>query len=451
MSFGTLSRYGEKKGLSVTILSGDRDTFQLATDNVTIRIPHTKGGKTETDEYNREKIIEKYGLEPKQLIDVKGLQGDSSDNIPGVPGIGEKTALSLIQKFGSIENLYEKVDKQESELKGKQKENIENNRELAFLSKTLGTINLEVPIQDTLEDFKVEEWDKPKVLELFRELNFNRYIDRFSLRNGQEETPKDLKTLYKKVDKSKEEIIKSIKVQKQMIFSINTCKDDNQEKIIKEKIAGFGIFDEEKKEAMYLTLEDIQDFKEILENEEIKKISHNITKTYILLKQVGIELKGINYDIAIASYILNPTNNKLELDRLIEQYLGLDVLELIGKEPKQQQINLFDTIEEQTNEVETKDKEKFALYSYAIYQIKETTLKELEQIGALELFYDIDMPTVEVLSNMQWNGMYVDREELEQFGKELTKKLETITKIIYEMAGEEFNINSTKQLRRNTI
>ena len=182
MYYGTLSRYGEKQGLEVIILSGDRDTFQLATDKVTIRIPHTKGGKTETDEYNRERIIETYGLEPKQLIDVKGLQGDSSDNIPGVPGVGEKTALALIQKFGSIENLYEKVDKEEAELKGKQKEKIENNKELAFLSKTLGTINLEVPIEDTLEDFKVEEWDKPKVLELFKELNFNRYIDRISLR-----------------------------------------------------------------------------------------------------------------------------------------------------------------------------------------------------------------------------------------------------------------------------
>lgn len=446
MCFGTLSRYGEKKGLSVTILSGDRDTFQLATDKVTIRIPHTKAGKTETDEYNREKIIEKYGLEPKQLIDVKGLQGDTSDNIPGVPGIGEKTALSLIQKFGSIENLYEKVDKQESELKGKQKENIENNRELAFLSKTLGTINLEVPIQDTLEDFKVEEWDKPKVLELFRELNFNRYIDRFSLRGEKEEPKKDLKSLFKTVDKSKDEIIKLIKDQKQMIFAINTCKDDNQEKIIKEKIVGFSIFDEKSNEAIYVALEDINDFKEILEDETIKKISHNLTKTYILLKQVGIDLKGINYDIAIASYILNPTNNKLEIENLIQQYLEFDVSELIGKDQEQKQINLFDSIEEGANQ-----KEKYGLYCYAISKIKEITLKQLEEIGALELFYEIDMPTVEVLSNMQWNGMYVDKNELEQFGKELTEKLETITKIIYEMAGEEFNINSTKQLRRNLI
>ena len=114
---GTLSRYGEAQGLEVTILSGDRDTFQLATDKVTIRIPRTKGGKTETDLFDREKIKETYGLEPKQLIDVKGLQGDTSDNIPGVPGVGEKTALSLIQKFGSIENLYEKVEKEEAGLK----------------------------------------------------------------------------------------------------------------------------------------------------------------------------------------------------------------------------------------------------------------------------------------------------------------------------------------------
>ena len=154
---GTLSRYGEKQGLDVTILSGDRDTFQLATDKVTIRIPRTKGGKTETDLFDRNKIIETYGIEPKQLIEVKGLQGDSSDNIPGVPGVGEKTALSLVKKYGTIENLYDKIEKDEDDLKGKQREKIKDNKDLALLSKTLGTINLEVPIEDTLEQFKVEE------------------------------------------------------------------------------------------------------------------------------------------------------------------------------------------------------------------------------------------------------------------------------------------------------
>ena len=448
MYYGTLSRYGEKQGLEVIILSGDRDTFQLATDKVTIRIPHTKGGKTETDEYNRERIIETYGLEPKQLIDVKGLQGDSSDNIPGVPGVGEKTALALIQKFGSIGNLYEKVDKEEAELKGKQKEKIENNKELAFLSKTLGTINLEVPIEDTLEDFKVEEWDKPKVLELFKELNFNRYIDRFSLR-GEEKVKEEPKDLFQIVDQSKEEVISFLEEQKQMIFLFHTSEDAKPEKIIKEKIVGLTVFNENKQEAVYLGIQEeqeIHDFQTIFENETIQKISIDLTKSYILLKQVGIDLKGIHYDIAIASYILNPSNNKLEIERLMEQYLDVNVQELVGEEPKQQQINLFDAIQPEAISANEKEKERQAFYTYGIAKIKQITLKELEEIGALELFYEIDMPTVEVLSNMQWNGMYVDEQELNQFGKELTEKLETITKVIYEMAGEEFNINSTKQL-----
>lgn len=448
MCFGTLSRYGEKKGLEVTILSGDRDTFQLATDKVIIRIPHTKGGKTETDEYNRNKIIETYGLEPKQLIDVKGLQGDTSDNIPGVPGIGEKTAIALIQKFGSIENLYEKVDKEEAELKGKQKENIENNRELAFLSKTLGTINLEVPIQDTLENFKVEEWNKKKVLELFKELNFNRYIDRFSLR-GEEKQKEERKDFYKRIDKSKEEVIKLIEKQKQMIFYMNTMQDQKPEKIIKEKINGLTIFDETTQETYYISIKDeeeIKEWKEIFEKEEIKKISINLGQIYILLKQVQINLKGMEYDIAISSYILDPTNNKIAIENLMNQYLNIEVQELVGKEQEQKQMNLFDTMPSEITEDNKKEQEKYALYSYGIAKIKEVTLKKLEEIGALELLNEIDMPTIEVLADMQWNGMYIDREELEQFGEELTKKLETITKIIYEMAGQEFNINSTKQL-----
>ena len=448
MCFGTLSRYGEKKGLEVTILSGDRDTFQLATNKVTIRIPHTKGGKTETDEYNRDRILETYGLEPKQLIDVKGLQGDTSDNIPGVPGVGEKTALALIQKYGSIENLYEKVEKGEADLKGKQKENIENNKDLAFLSKTLGTINLEVPIHDTLEDFKVEEWDKPKVLVLFKELNFNRYIDRFSLQEegGKKEDPKDCFT---SVDKSKAEIIKLIKEQKKMTFSIQTKKDEKQDKIIQEKIVALSFFEEEKKEAIYMPLtkeDDLLEWKEILEEETIQKISINLTKTYILLKQIGINLRGIYYDIAIASYILNPTDNKLTIENLMNNYLALEAQEIIKEKPKEEkQLNLFDC-EVKQEERDTQDKERYELYSYAISQIKEITQSKLEEIGAKELFFKIDMPTIEVLSNMQWNGMYVDEKELNEFGEELTSQLKNITKIIYEMAGEEFNINSTKQL-----
>lgn len=437
---GTLSRYGEKQGLEVTILSGDRDTFQLATDHITIRIPRTKSGKTETEEYNREKIKETYGLEPKQLIDVKGLQGDSSDNIPGVPGIGEKTALALIQKFGSIEELYEKVEKGESELKGKQKEKIENNKELAFLSKTLGTINLEVPISDTLDDFKVEEWDKPRVLEIFKELNFNRYIDRFSLR-GEEQATKQTEELFKKEEKTEQQLIELIKQQKNMTFYLVTKTDENPEKIIKEKILGISVYNAETNESYFNKIQDINNWKEILESDEIKKTSINLNKDYILLQQEGIELHGIDYDIAIASYIINPTNNKLDIERLIEQYLEIDVAQYTEKSGQQEQINLFSQMEEQTENFE-----KYQFFAYAIHKIKEITKKELEEINSYKLFAEIDMPTVEVLSNMQANGMYVDKEELEKFGQELTSKLENLTKIIYEMAGQEFNINSTKQL-----
>lgn len=441
-----MSRYGEKKNLEVTILSGDRDTFQLATDKVTIRIPHTKGGKTETDLYNKEKIIEKYGIEPQQLIDVKGLQGDTSDNIPGVPGVGEKTALSLIQRYGSIENLYKKIENGEDDLKGKQREKIVNNKELAFMSKTLGTINLQVPISDTLEDFKVEEWNKEKVLEIFKELNFKRYIDRFNLLENNKGTENQEKELFKSVNKKEEEIIQLIKEEQEIIFYFETKKNDLEENIIKEEIVGINIYNQKQNEVYNLNLNNnkILKFKEILEDEKIKKISIDLTKIYILLKQVGINIEGMHYDIAIASYILNPTNNKLNIDNLIEQYLNIDINEYTKSEDSGKQINLFDNMEKE--DINQEKKEKYMMYAYSIGKIKNITSEKLKEVNSLDLFYNIDMPTVEVLSDMQWNGMYVDKEELEQFGKELTSKLETITKIIYEMAGEEFNINSTKQL-----
>ena len=442
---GTLSRYGEKQGLHVTILSGDRDTFQLATDNVTIRIPRTKGGKTETDLFDRSKILETYGIEPKQLIEVKGLQGDSSDNIPGVPGIGEKTALSLIQKYGSIDNLYDKIEKNEDDLKGKQREKIKDNKELAELSKTLGTINLEVPIEDTLEQFKVEEWDKEKVLKLFKELNFNRYIERFHLTGEKDSQEETYKVEFKTIEKSIEEVIDIIKAQKSMVFYLQTESDELPEKIIKEKIAGMSIYNPDTQEAYYIKLnqEEIVQLKNIFKNADIKKTSINLTKVYILLKQVGITLDGIENDISIGAYILNPTNNKLDLKNLAMQYLEFDIEEYIDEEDSQKQMTLF---EENTIQNDKKVSEKYTLYAYIIEKINTMILQKLKDTNSFELYTNIDMPTVEVLSSMQWNGMYVDEQELSAFGEELTSQIEVLTKEIHEMAGEEFNINSTKQL-----
>ena len=443
---GTLSRYGEKQGLEVVILSGDRDTFQLATDKVTIRIPRTKGGKTETDLFNREKIVETYGIEPKQLIEVKGLQGDASDNIPGVPGIGEKTALSLIQRFGSIENLYNKIENNEDGLKGKQREKIVANKDLAILSKTLGTINLEVPIEDTLEQFKIEEWDKEKVLKIFKELNFNRYIERFNLGKINSNSEESVyKIEFNEEEKTIEQIIELVQKQKEMIFYIQTQKNNNEDYIIKEDITGISVYNKEKNEVYYLNLtnENIKQLKEILEDNEIKKTGINISKTYILLKQQGITLGGIENDISIGAYILNPTNNKLDIKNLAMQYLEFDIDEYIDDDKTdEQQLTLFDENKE-NNKIESK---KYNIYAYLVEKINEIIIKKLEETNSIKLYKEIDMPTIEVLSNMQWNGMYVDEKELEEFGKELTSQIDILTKIIHEMAGEDFNINSTKQL-----
>ena len=471
---GTLSRYGEQKGLEVVILSGDRDTFQLATDNVRINIPRTKGGKTETEIFNREKVKEVYGIEPKQLIEVKGLQGDASDNIPGVPGIGEKTALSLVQKYETIDNLYKKLESGEADVKGKQKEKLEQNKDLAYLSRTLGEINTKVPIEDTLEELKLEEWDKLKVLELFKELNFKRYIDRFNLQNeaGKGDNfseENNIENQYKVVEKSIEEIKTIIEKQGKMIFYIETEKVNDEDKIIKEKITGISIFNSSENEAYYIDIKNvgkIQELKEIFENDKILKIGIDLGRVYILLRQEGIDFKGINYDASIAAYILNPTNNKLKLTDLAEQYLEIDVNEILGdsKSSKVEQINLFDAmqgaglsgsneekseeekIKEEQEKTQKAEEKKCTLYAYIIYKLQEITMKKLEEINAVDLFNNIDMPTVTVLANMQWNGMYADLEELNKFGKQLKEQLEIKTKMIYEMAGEEFNINSTKQL-----
>lgn len=471
---GTLSRYGEQKGLEVVILSGDRDTFQLATDNVRINIPRTKGGKTETEIFNREKVKEVYGIEPKQLIEVKGLQGDASDNIPGVPGIGEKTALSLVQKYETIDNLYKKLESGEADVKGKQKEKLEQNKDLAYLSRTLGEINTKVPIEDTLEELKLEEWDKPKVLELFKELNFKRYIDRFNLQNeagngDNSGEDNNIENQYKVEKKTIDEIKSIIEKQGKMIFYMETEKDNDEDKIIKEKITGISIFNSSENEAYYIDIkkgEKIQELKDIFENDKILKIGIDLGRVYILLRQEKIDFKGINYDASISAYILNPTNNKLKLNDLAEQYLEIDVNEILGdsKSKKVEQINLFDAmqgaglsgsneekseeerIKEEQEKAQKAEEKKCTLYAYIIYKLQEITMKKLEEINAVDLFNNIDMPTVTVLANMQWNGMYADLEELNKFGNQLKEQLEIKTKMIYEMAGEEFNINSTKQL-----
>ena len=461
---GTLSRYGEKQGLEVVIVSGDRDTFQLATDKTTIKIPRTKAGKTETEDFDRNKVIETYGVEPVQLIEVKGLQGDSSDNIPGVPGIGEKTALSLIKKYKTIDNLYKMIEEGTDDLKGKQREKIVDNKELAYLSKTLGTINLEVPIDDSLENLKVEEWDKPKVLELFKKLNFNRYIERFSL--GEKEKPaKKLEDLFNinigtsptnlganlgTGPKNADDIKSKVQEEGKLVYYFETEPRDNEEDIIREKITSISIYIETQNTVYYIdsNINEFESFiKEIFENATIEKYGFKLSRDYIILKQMGIEFNNIKFDAEVAAYILNSSNNKITIEMLAKEYLNMELSDYLenNQENNQKQLNLFDNKQDENNESKNELK-KNAMYAYCIKKVADELTKKLEETNTLELFEKIDMPTVEVLSEMQWNGMYLSIEELEEYGKEIKKKVECLTQEIYDLCGIEFNINSPKQL-----
>ena len=242
---GTFSKEAEEKGMDVTILSGDRDTFQLASDKVTIRIPRTKMGKTENEDYDRERIIEEYGLEPEQLIDVKGLMGDSSDNIPGIPGVGEKTALNLIRNYQTIEKLYNEVENNPNllDIKGKLKEKIIDNKELAILSRKLGEINRNVPLEENIDNLKVKEWNKKEVYQLFKYLKFNRFIERFHLEDENESEPQE-EVFSKTVITEEKEILRliaEIKKEKKIIYYLEKLEDEDSDSILKKTINSIAI------------------------------------------------------------------------------------------------------------------------------------------------------------------------------------------------------------------
>ena len=343
---GTLANYGEEQGIHVTILSGDRDTFQLTTNNITIRIPHTKAGKTETEDFKEQNIIEKYGVMPKQLIEVKGLMGDSSDNIPGVPGIGEKTALELIKKYGSIENLYKQIEEGKDELKGKTREKIEQNKELAYLSKELGTINTQVPIEKNLEDYKITEWNKNEVLEIFKELKFNRFIERFGLKAEKNES--QIEKLFEIQEVNYNLIEEYAQTEKKIIYTLGKEQSNNDNDIIKKKIISISIYNIEKNVIYYAKTNEEQ-IKKIFESENIEKYGHNLIEDYVILRQNGIMFKNMVFDIEIAAYLVNPTNSKYNISILANQYLNIDMndyLEKMGIDKNQnKQITLFETQE----------------------------------------------------------------------------------------------------------
>ena len=429
------------------ILSGDRDLFQLVQNDIVVRIPRTKMGKTETDIYDVSKIKEEYELEPEDLIEVKALQGDSSDEIPGCPGIGPKNAIQIIKNFRTIDNLYNALEgkdgsfnEQVATLKPKQKENLIENKDLVFLSREIGTIKLDAPITDDLEQLKYEDWNTPEVYELFKYYGFKRFIERFGLTEGENNNSEKNNVSFNKEAfmessklnvKSFEEIVLP---DKELVFYLNKEKSLDETKIIKKDIVGLGLVEKDGAIA-YIECPSISDLKEIFESESLEKIGYNLAEDYVMLKELGITLKNISYDIEVASYDIDPTNIKHSLNEIAEQYLDIDIESLI---PQKTQLDLFSTEETDFNPC--------GIYVNTIFEIYKLTKTKLEEANLLKLFNEIEIPLITVLGDIQFNGMHCDKNILSDFGIELKNKISELSSEIYKLAGEEFNINSPKQL-----
>ena len=434
---GTFAKKFAREDKDVYILSGDRDIFQLIEDHITVRIPRTKMGKTETEIYTKAKVEEEYGLEPVDLIEVKALMGDSSDEIPGVPNVGPKTGTSLIKQFKTIANLYKALKDGTVDLTSKLKDTLIKNQDLAELSKELGTINTNAPIKEDLEDVKIVEWNREKVVDIFKRLNFNRFIERFGL--DKEIKAKKEAIKIDVIEKNIDELVKE--VDKTLIFYFETTSSNDESKIIKKDILGIGIYGKNGN-IIYTKLngkEDVLKLKSLMENADIGKISYNIKEDYVLLKEYGINMKGIKYDADVAAYILNPTNTKHNIKDIASQYLDIVLDDLIPKK-EDMQLNMFEQVKDISN------KEEVGAYVYALNSLYAITMQKMKEDGSIKLFEEIEMPLVRVLGDMQFNGMFVEKLEIEKIGKELKERLEKVKKEIYEYAGEEFNINSTQQL-----
>ena len=426
---GTTAKKFASDDVEVWLLSGDRDLFQLLQKNIKILIPRTKMGKTETDIYDEKKLKEEYGLTPSGMIELKALMGDSSDEIPGAPGVGPKTATKLLQKFGTINKIYKAIDLPENaaDFKPKVKQSLLENKELVELSKKLGTIRLDANVTDNIEEFTFKNWKNSKTLADFKYYGFNRFIERFHLdENGineaeQEEKEKNVEIIaIEKAKDFKTVIDLNFLICERVFFYVNKEDLDDENKIIKKKILGICFYNEIDKNTYYIK-NDGENFFEIIkpifENKDIEKIGYDVTEDYVLLKENGIKTENIAYDVEVAAYDIDALNVRHKLEETAEQYLKLTLPEL--------------------NE---------GAFAYLIYRLYNITKQKLAESGTLKLFNTIEMPLVEVLSEMQYNGMKCDSEELAKFGISLKERLNQLTNEIYEIAGEEFNINSTKQL-----
>lgn len=436
---GSISLRAQEEGMEAVLLTGDRDSLQLASKSTRIKLPVTRGNKTETDEYDYDKVVEKYGVTPYQLIEVKGLMGDTSDNIPGVPGIGEKTALDLIQKFNSLEELYGNLDKVEK--KGV-REKLETNRELAFLSRRLATIERRVPGVENLDQFIRVDIDKERLYDLFKKLEFKSLMDKFGLSDIPIlQTSEAMKTEHVVIDTAAglESYIGAVKNSKKLAVYYHT---DHLDKHIddlclyaceKEYAPAALLFSEEFTDSVA-----IDTLKEVIEAGDIKKYGHDLKRFIKHLKIKGIEAKGIAFDTMIGAYILEPTRNSYTISELAGENLSRNII------PAE---ILYDKHGNKVRQgLDINPAEVCAACVTAIYELMEKYIPIIEGNGQNELLYDIELPLVEVLADMELWGFKVNIDGLKAYSGELDSRLVILENEIFMLAGENFNINSPKQL-----
>lgn len=432
---GTVAKAAEEEGLEPYIITGDKDELQLATDTVKVII--TKKGVSEFEIYDRQAMIDKYGFTPSQFIDFKGLMGDQSDNIPGIPGVGEKTATKLILEFGSVENIIENYE--EIKQKGLRTK-IEENAQLAVMSKRLATINVNVPLDTDFDEFLIREPDYDRLIELYRKLEFNKFLKKLKVSDtadGAAEPEAD--RVY--MDTSSYERI--------LVDSDSTLEDMTLDGVAVIKVFGDGshlsnpvidgiavinsgryyYFDCRRMDGVY----------DWLAEQDISFAGHDLKNDYFMLMSRGMTDFETDFDTAVAQYVIDPGRNSYSLPALSNEYLHSSLKEEKDFLADNSQVDLF------TDTVKAYMDYGFEVCS-AVLNLAEAQ-KEILQKELLEnVAYEVEFPLVEVMAAMEHEGFRTDRAYLEEFGRTLSEEIEGISERIIEMAGEEFNINSPQQL-----
>ena len=426
---GTFSKIAKDEDLETVIITGDKDYFQLVNDKVVVFL--TRKGISQMEEITVKSIEDDYGLSPKQLIDVKGLMGDKSDNIPGVDGIGEKTAIKFIKKYGSMEGLYENLD----DIAGKKtKENLENSKAIAFLSKKIGTIVTNAPVRMDISDLKIKEPDLDSLREKFSKYNFNKFMEKFE--NGSEEKKEDLDFSFAFDDFS---LIKDIENEKFFYFK-SLYYGENY---IHSNAYKIGIKTPSSKTYIYDANDEfVKNFKKYFEDDKVKKVSFDIKEDIVLFDKLGIELSFPYDDTMLMYYLIDPSRSSYDLKTFSQAFLKYEVLneeDLLGKGKSKKSY---------------KDLDSSSLGKYlssivnAIEDSLDILIEKLKELSMYDLYKDCEIKLSKVLAEMEITGFVCDKNELEKIKDEVSIELTDLEKIIYELSGSEFNINSTKQLSK---